>query len=174
VDNELLEAFAQNGRCRTDQGETMPQRTRRRGSTLTAILLALNAAAHASTQAPTVVHVDLVDPSTRPDIKSMTIKADAQRVKAGPVEFDVSNDSKTLVHEMIVVAVARPDSPLPYDKKANRVIESKIDDLGEASDLEPGQKKTLRLVLKPGNYLLICNQPDHYKSGMKTDLLVTP
>ena len=69
---------------------------------------------------------------------------------------------------MIVVRVARPNSSLPYDQKANRVIESKIRDLGEASDLEPGQKKTLRLVLKPGDYLLVCNQPGHYKSGMKT------
>jgi len=152
----------------------MPARTTRRGSTLAAILLGLSAAAHAATQAPTVVHVDLMDPSTGPDVKSMTIKADAQSVKAGPVEFDVSNDSKTLVHEMIVVAVARPDATLPYDRKDDRVIESEVRDLGEASDLEPGQKKTLRLVLKPGNYLLMCNQPDHYKSGMKTDLLVTP
>ena len=94
-------------------------------------------------------------------------------VKAGPVVFDVSNDSKTQVHEVIVVAVANPDAPLPYDKKDDRVNESKIADLGEASDLQPGEKKTLRLTLKPGNYELICNQPDHYKSGMKASLVVT-
>ena len=94
-------------------------------------------------------------------------------IKAGPVVFDVSNDSKALVHEMIVVAVARPTLQLPYDKNANQVTESEIHDLGEASDLDPGQKKTLRLDLKPGNYLLICNQPDHYDFGMRTNLLVT-
>ena len=143
-------------------------------SALAAMLLGMSAAAHAATQARTVVHVDLMDPSTGPQVTSMTIKADAQSVKAGPVVFDVSNNSRKLVHEMIVVKVARPNSSLPYDQKTNRVIESKIRDLGEASDLEPGQKKTLRLVLKPGNYLLICNQPDHYKSGMRADLLVTP
>jgi len=152
----------------------MPARTTRSGSALAAMLLGLSAAATAAAQSPTVVHVDLMDPSTGPEVKSMGIKADPQSVKAGPVVFDVSNDSKTLVHEMIVVAVARPDSPLPYDQKTHRVIESKIRDLGEASDLKPGEKKTLRLVLKPGNYLLMCNQPDHYMSGMRTDLLVTP
>jgi uncharacterized cupredoxin-like copper-binding protein len=78
-----------------------------------------------------------------------------------------------LVHEMIVVGVARPDAKLPYDPKHNRVDESKIDDLGEASELGPGEKKTLRLNLKPGDYLLICNQPGHHKAGMRTNFLVT-
>ena len=91
-----------------------------------------------------------MDPS--PSINSMMIKTDAQDVKAGPVVFEVSNDSKTQVHEVIVVAVANPDGPLPYDKKDDRVNESKIADLGEASDLQPGEKKMLRLTLKPGNY----------------------
>jgi uncharacterized cupredoxin-like copper-binding protein len=89
------------------------------------------------------------------------------------VIFAVSNDSKDLVHEMIVVSVAQPAQPLPYDRKDDRVVESEIKDLGEASDLKPGEKKTLRLSLKPGNYILMCNQPDHYKAGMKTNLVVT-
>lgn len=127
----------------------------------------------AAAASPAVVHVDLMDPSSGPSIKSMMIQTDQQRVKAGPVTFMVSNDSKTLVHEMIVVSVADPKTPLPYDGKNDRVIESKIKDLGEASDLPPGTKKTLTLTLKPGHYLLICNQPGHYKAGMRTNLTVT-
>ena len=141
--------------------------------TLALTLLASSGLASATAAPRSVVHVDLVDPSTSPSIKSMRIKTDAQSVKAGPVVFDVSNDSKTLVHEMIVVAAANPHAPLPYDKKDDRVNESKIADLGEASDLRPGEKKTLRLTLKPGNYELICNQADHYKAGMKASLVVT-
>ena len=74
---------------------------------------------------------------------------------------------------MIVVSVAEPHAALPYDRKDDRVDEAKIKDLGEAPDLRPGEKKTLQLTLKPGNYLLICNQPDHYKTGMGTSLVVT-
>lgn len=122
---------------------------------------------------PAVIHVDLMDPSSDPSIKSMMIKADQESVKAGPVKFLVSNDSKSLVHEMIVVSVANPDAALPYDKKDDRVIESKIKDLGEASDLPPGTKKTLSLTLEPGHYILMCNQPDHYKTGMRVNLAVT-
>jgi uncharacterized cupredoxin-like copper-binding protein len=70
--------------------------------------------------------------------------------------------------------VADPNTPLPYDLKHDRVIESKIKDLGEASDLPPGTKKTLTLMLKPGDYILMCNQPAHYKTGMKANLTVTP
>lgn len=126
----------------------------------------------ADANAPAVVHVDLMDPSSGGSIHSMTIGTDVESVPAGPVVFEVSNDSKNLVHEMIVVAVAQPDAPLPYDAKTNRVTESKIDDLGEASDLNPGEKKTLRLTLKPGTYDLICNQPSHYHAGMKATLTV--
>ena len=141
--------------------------------TLALALLASSGFASATAVSPSVVHVDLMDPSTSPSINSMMIKTDVQSVKAGPVVFDVSNDSKTLVHEMIVVAVANPDGPLPYDKKDDRVNKSKIADLGEASDLQPGEKKMLRLTLKPGNYELICNQPDHYEAGMKASIVVT-
>ena len=141
--------------------------------TLALMFLASSGFANAAAAAPSVVHVDLMDPTTSTSINGMMIKTDAQNVKAGPVVFDVSNNSKTLVHEMIVVAVADPHLPLPYDKKNDRVNESKIADLGEASDLQPGEKKTLRLTLKPGNYELICNQADHYKTGMKASLVVT-
>jgi uncharacterized cupredoxin-like copper-binding protein len=146
--------------------------TRRLGLALAAMLFGMSAVAHAAAQSPTVVHVDLMDPSTGPSIKSMVIKADRQSSKPGPVVFAVSNHSKNLAHEMIVVSVAGPDATLPYDQKDDRVIESKIQDLGEASDLQPGEKKTLRLILKPGNYILMCNQPDHFKAGMRTSLVV--
>ena len=141
--------------------------------TLALTLLASSGFASATAVSLSVVHVDLMDPSTSTSINGMMIKTDTQTVKAGPVVFEVSNDWKTLVHEMIVVAVADPHAPLPYDKKNSRVNEFKIADLGEASDLQPGEKKTLRLTLKPGNYELICNQPDHYNAGMKTSLVVT-
>ena len=136
-------------------------------------LLGPSAAGHAAGVSSTVVHVDLLDPSSDPSIESMIVKTDQRSIKAGPVRFVVSNDSKALIHEMIVVSVAEPNTPLPYDRKDDRVIESKIKDLGEAPDLKPGEKKTLSLTLKPGDYILMCNQPDHYKAGMKANLTAT-
>jgi uncharacterized cupredoxin-like copper-binding protein len=130
-------------------------------------------AALAARPTPSVVKVDMTDSTVDPSLKNMVMKADPQTVKAGPVTFEVSNSSKSLIHEMIVVSVSDPSSPLPYDDKANRVIESKIKHLGGASDLKPGTKKTLKLTLKPGSYLLICNQAGHYHQGMTTTFTVT-
>ncbi len=153
----------------------MPIEIRRTLPILAFTLLGPSAVAgQAAATSPAVVHVDLMDPSSGPSIKTMMIQTDQKRVKAGPVTFMVSNDSKTLVHEMIVVSVTDPKTPLPYDEKDDRVIEFKIKDLGEASDLPAGEKKTLVLTLKPGNYILLCNQPSHYKAGMRVNLTVLP
>ena len=51
---------------------------------------------------PAVVHVQLMDPSSGPSIKSMMIKTDRRSVKAGPVKFLVSNDSKSLSRDSLV------------------------------------------------------------------------
>jgi uncharacterized cupredoxin-like copper-binding protein len=124
----------------------------------------------AGATAATVVTVKLGDPI---DDKSMVMKVDKTTVKAGPVEFDVSNLSKGKVHEMVVVAVLSKLEKLPYDQQNDTVNELKIKDLGEASDLAPGATKTLKLDMKPGLYRLICNQPGHYRHDMRADLTVT-
>ncbi len=125
----------------------------------------------AAAQAATVVAVQLGDAA---DEKSMAMKLDKTSVKAGSVEFDVSNLSKTKTHEMVVVAMKSKGDKFTYDSKNDKVDEMKIKDLGEAADLDPGAKKTITLDLKPGAYELICNQPGHFRHGMKASFTVTP
>jgi uncharacterized cupredoxin-like copper-binding protein len=136
-------------------------------------LLAVAAPA-AGWAAPTTVNVELVDPTTGAGVSGMNLQSDHPTVAAGPVRFHVVNKSRSVVHEMIVVAVTNPDEALPYDANAGRVIEKKIRHLGEVSDLKPGKSGNLQLTLKPGSYMLICNQPGHFEAGMKTSLTVTP
>ena len=102
----------------------------------------------------------------------MSIDIDTASVKAGEVTFDVTNWSRTLVHEMLVVAVDNPDARLPYDADDQRVIEEKIKSLGETEEMQPGASKDVTLDLKPGTYLLVCNLPGHYAAGMWTVLTV--
>ncbi len=104
----------------------------------------------------------------------MSIRTDTNTVKAGEVTFDVTNWSRSLVHEMLVVAVDNAEAPLPYDYNKDEVVESQVKMLGETNELEPNASKALTLDLKPGHYLLICNVPGHYASGMQTDFTVTP
>jgi len=104
----------------------------------------------------------------------MAIRINQSTVKAGEVHFDVTNWSRSVLHEMLVVAVDNPDAALPYDPIQGRVPENQIKTLGETKELRPNESETLSLKLTPGTYLLLCNVPGHYAYGMYTALTVTP
>ena len=138
--------------------------------------------------AATVVHVSLWDkgadtqmatdqaygsPTYDAAKATMGIKASPDTAKAGVVKFDVTNDSKDTIHEMIVMYMADPSKPLPYIDAEQRVDEDKAGDKGEVSELDPGASGSLTVNLQPGEYLLICNVPGHYAAGMWTTFTVT-
>jgi len=102
----------------------------------------------------------------------MGISLSAHTVKSGEVTFSVINTSRTLVHEMVVSPLKNADAALPYDNATGRVDEGAMGNLGEVADLEPGAKGTVTVDLKPGQYILYCNLPGHYYSGMWTLITV--
>jgi uncharacterized cupredoxin-like copper-binding protein len=104
----------------------------------------------------------------------MSMRLDQPSVKAGKVTFEVTNWSRSVLHEMIIVAVDNPSAPLPYDYAQARIPEEQVKVLGEAGDLQPNTSTTVELTLSAGFYLLICNLPGHYAAGMVTALNVTP
>lgn len=103
---------------------------------------------------------------------TMGVKVSPASVKAGEVAFEVTNNSKDTVHEMIVIPIRNTGTPLPYIADENRVDEDGAGDLGEVSELEPGRSGALRLKLKPGKYALFCNVPGHFMNGMWTIVTV--
>jgi uncharacterized cupredoxin-like copper-binding protein len=100
------------------------------------------------------------------------IKLDQKSVAAGKVTFTVVNNSKEMLHEMIVAPVGSANEKLPYINNENRVNEEAAGDLGEVSELEPGKSGALTLDLKPGLYAVYCNVPGHFGNGMWTLLKV--
>jgi uncharacterized cupredoxin-like copper-binding protein len=104
----------------------------------------------------------------------MAVRADQDSVPAGTVTFDITNWSRSVVHELIVVAVDCPTAPLPYDYNSWRVVEDQIKLVGDSGELSPSASKTLELKLTPGSYLLICNVAGHYAAGMALPLTVRP
>ena len=62
----------------------------------------------------------------------MSIRLDKMTVKAGVVTFDVTNWSRSVLHEVLVVSVDNPTAPLPYDYPQARVPEDQVKVLGEA------------------------------------------
>lgn len=136
--------------------------------------------------AATTVHVKLTDQNTDAALAGdmgmnmsadmskaiMFVTADTQTVPAGEVTFEVSNDAKGFVHEMIVAKAPGDGKPLPYDPKTDLIDEDAAGALGEVSELNPGKSGTVTLDLKPGNYVLFCNLKGHYMAGMWTTLTV--
>lgn len=105
---------------------------------------------------------------------TMSIRTNQHTAKAGRVVFDVTNWSRSVVHEMIVVSVDGADGPLPYDYNTWKVPEDQTKVIGESGELSPNTSRTVSLKLAAGRYLLICNVPGHYAAGMTTAFTVTP
>jgi len=105
---------------------------------------------------------------------TMGIKVSQDSAPHGIVAFKVTNDSKDIVHEMIVTQLSEAGKPLPYIESEKRVDEDKAGDKGEVSELDPGQSGSLTLNMQPGTYLLYCNVAGHYAAGMWTVFTVTP
>jgi uncharacterized cupredoxin-like copper-binding protein len=141
-------------------------------SMLCPLLLVVSGVAGAATTAPTF-GIKLQDPSTNSSIAHMRIVLDQDTIKSGRVILEAENQSKNLVHE-VIIGLDDGAKQLPLDAKHDRVIESRVRRLGEIADLAPGKTGKLSLNLKPGNYVLFCNQPGHYQDGMVTRLTVAP
>lgn len=107
------------------------------------------------------------------DADHMTMAVDRTSVKAGEVTFNVVNQSTDTVHEMLVIRSEGGGKEPPYDAKNEKVIEEETQDLGEVADLDPGKGGTLTVTLDAGDYVLLCNEPGHYKHGMTTSFTVT-
>jgi hypothetical protein len=56
----------------------------------------------------------------------MAVRITQPSVKAGAVRFDVTNWSRSMLHEMLVVAVDNPQAPLPYDYSQAKVAEDQV------------------------------------------------
>ena len=103
---------------------------------------------------------------------TMGITADVAEVPAGNVTFAVTNDSKDIIHEMILARVAAGMTELPYLKDEMRVDEETTDHLGEVSELDPGKAGSLTVDLTAGTYIIYCNIPGHFVDGMWTLITV--
>ncbi len=103
----------------------------------------------------------------------MSIRTDHNDIKAGPVRFEVTNWSRSVLHEMLIVPVDHIGASLPYDAQSGRIPEDQVRVLGDTEDLQPSASKLVDVTLAPGSYLLVCNLPGHYAAGMVTPLTVT-
>ena len=91
----------------------------------------------------------------------------------GLVTFQVTNDGAA-VHNFRVIATDLAADALPL---AGAQVDEQSADLevvgGFTSLIGPGDSQTAATELPPGSYVLICNVPGHYESGMFVNFEVT-
>ena len=106
-----------------------------------------------------------------------SLTPDTSNVVAGKVSFKVHNVGG-FGHEMVVAKAAdAKDLPTKPDGEVDESAIPAASLIGEVTNVLPGQTKTLTVTLKPGKYVLFCNQVDgtnavHFKRGMHTDFTV--
>lgn len=127
------------------------------------------AASSALPAEPATVKVHLSDSGK--DGMSMTLAPST--IPAGPVEFAVTNESRTMKHEFLIVPWSSDPKALPYDQKTQQVKEDHLSKLQGVEDLNPHETVTTRLVLKPGRYIAFCNEPGHFRDAMRATFIVS-
>ena len=90
---------------------------------------------------------------------------------AGTVTFEVRNDGGT-VHDFRVIRSDAPLGELPMNEDEFVVDEEEVDVVGSLDTLDEGDSDELTVDLEAGRYVLICNVPTHYESGMETEFTV--
>lgn len=103
---------------------------------------------------------------------SMGITLSTSSAPAGKVTFEATNDSKDMIHEMVLSPLASADAVLPYVESEGKIDEDAAGHIGEIEELEPGQSGALTINLKPGTYIVYCNIAGHYMGGMWTTIEV--
>jgi uncharacterized cupredoxin-like copper-binding protein len=102
----------------------------------------------------------------------MKIVVDKHTVKAGVMEFVVTNEAIGTDHEMVLVKLPNKNAQIVPDKSTQRIDEKKLDAMGEVAGLKAGDQGKLKVKLTAGEYVLLCNHKAHYELGMATHLTV--
>ncbi len=120
-------------------------------------------AAAASSAGTSSLHVDLTEWSIKPDVTS---------IKAGTVQITATNKG-TMEHELVLLKTTTPANALPMSADGSTANEDASGaSAGELDAIPAGQSKSNTFTLTAGHYVLICNEPGHYKQGMAIDFTV--
>ncbi|MFS8112014.1 plastocyanin/azurin family copper-binding protein [Rhizobium jaguaris] len=105
---------------------------------------------------------------------SQGVTLSTDHVKPGKVQFQVKNVSTDEDHELLLVKTDLAPADFPTDTSGARVDEDKFKGLKELGDVHPGKSRSTTLTLKPGKYVLFCNEQGHFNAGMYIAFTVEP
>jgi uncharacterized cupredoxin-like copper-binding protein len=98
-------------------------------------------------------------------LDEFTVAPAIETAPVGTVTFNVLNLG-TIPHDFLVIRSVLPPDRLPVDEEEFTVNEDEVDVVDAARDTEPRGSTRVVVALTAGHYVLICNVPTHYESGM--------
>ena len=104
--------------------------------------------------------------------KQFSITLDNSSVVAGTVTINAKNVG-TIAHELVVFRTSLAEGSLPIKDSAVDESGAGVTKVDEIAEYDPGNTETKAFQLTAGTYVLICNIPTHYQSGMHATLTVT-
>ena len=128
-----------------------------------------------TTTSPSVAAPSAADPSgagttVAAILTEFKIELDATSAPAGSVSFALDNKG-TVVHEFVVFQTDLAVDQLPLTSDGTAVDEAGggLTLVDEVEDIEVSATPTLTVDLPAAHYVLICNVPAHYTSGMRAE-----
>ncbi len=101
-------------------------------------------------------------------LSEWAVKPDHPAIPAGALTM-IATNTGLQPHDLVIVRSDGEAAALPVAQ--GRVDETKITIIGRFREFTSGEKEK-QFALAPGKYLLICNLPAHYESGMTATLVV--
>lgn len=105
------------------------------------------------------------------ELDEFAVVPDVDSVDAGRMRFEVSNAGE-LAHNLRVIRTDVAPGDLPVEGAGVDEGASALTVVARIKLLQPKQTRILTARLTPGTYVLICNVPGHYQSGMRATLEV--
>ena len=110
------------------------------------------------------IAVGLVDPD-------WAVTADPAVIPAGDLTLSVENQGN-LIHNLRVIRTDLNADQLPLDATGFMVDEENLNVILSVADLRSGDSEDSDVTLEAGGYVLLCNIPGHYDSGMRIAITV--
>ncbi len=110
------------------------------------------------------IAVGLIDPD-------WAVTASPAVVPAGDLTLTVENQGN-LIHNLRVIRTDLPADQLPIGPDGFSVDEDNLNVVLSVAELNSGDSEDSNVTLEAGGYVLICNVPGHYESGMRIALTV--
>jgi len=106
------------------------------------------------------------------ELDEWNVRPDKTTVSAGGVTFEARNVG-TIPHELVILKTdLNADSLVLEGAQVSEDASGELIGEIEEDELGPGQSATATFDLTAGKYVLFCNIPGHYQSGMFTDFEV--